>query len=730
VGLDLKVLASSKFLWEKIVREAPHIQNKIAPMMRAHSSKIKSDIVSYEAHIKEYKAALTKAEYYLYATGTRKAMELLEAAEQAHAREKQTCDKMTHIANVFECLKEMDASIRLMSEVADLLSDFKVMWEANQRVNTVVEDARRIAWSKLDAEGLEDSAKGLVQSLRKLPKSVRQSDAFQGMDKAVKEFVITCPIITSLRSPAMRERHWRELMEVVKKQFALPSSKPQMPLQDLLDLQLHKHANEVDEITEKASKEAKHEDTLANLEATWSAVNFTMSFYKDTDVPLLKLEDDMVEQLEADQMAVQSIVGSRYGHFKKEAAEWQRTLGLVSDVSQLLTEIQRTWSYLEPLFVGSEEVRKELPDDANRFQEVDTQVKAILQKGWKIRNVKAICQQPGLLEKLHELESEQDRCKKSLSDFLDGKRRQFPRFYFTSEADLLDILSNSSQPSKVLDQVDKILLATKSLTTELRSGEDRPHALNFVAGVGKETVPFDPPVKLVGKAEQYLRALLDAQIFTLSKCLAASMARYPQMLRVEWVTQKDTKTGEAVDPAQIILLVATIDFVQQVEKSMAQATGGDPKSVVKCFELVKAQLADLITLTQAALSKADRQRVMCMITTDAHNRDILDVLLKEKALAATDFQWQSKLRPSFVGKMEKGVTHIVSTARFDICDARFEYGFEYLGNGPRLVITPLTDRIYVTATQALNLKMGCAPAGKRNCVFVDIAFAKRPSSTV
>jgi len=96
-----------------------------------------------------------------------------------------------------------------------------------------------------------------------------------------------------------------------------------------------------------------------------------------------------------------------------------------------------------------------------------------------------------------------------------------------------------------------------------------------------------------------------------------------------------------------------------------------------------------------------RQKIMCLITMDTHSRDVIDRLIKENVRKAEEFQWQSQLKFYWTN----------NNAEIKIADARFNYAYEYLGNGPRLVITPLTDRIYVTATQALHLKLGCAPAG-------------------
>jgi dynein heavy chain len=92
-----------------------------------------------------------------------------------------------------------------------------------------------------------------------------------------------------------------------------------------------------------------------------------------------------------------------------------------------------------------------------------------------------------------------------------------------------------------------------------------------------------------------------------------------------------------------------------------------------------------------------------MITIDAHSRDMVQGIVEAGADAEDCFQWVCQLRSYW--------DPTIADCRIKICDASFPYGYEYLGNGARLVITPLTDRIYITATQACWLCLGTAPAG-------------------
>ena len=110
---------------------------------------------------------------------------------------------------------------------------------------------------------------------------------------------------------------------------------------------------------------------------------------------------------------------------------------------------------------------------------------------------------------------------------------------------------------------------------------------------------------------------------------------------------------------------------------------------------------------------------------DAHARDIVQKMILFGVDDITSFQWASQLKhkfrvpPSGASFLDRDTSLRGpggERAEVAICDAILPYDYEYLGNGPRLVITPLTDRIYVTATQSLTLMMGCAPAGPDQCL--------------
>lgn len=169
------------------------------------------------------------------------------------------------------------------------------------------------------------------------------------------------------------------------------------------------------------------------------------------------------------QVQLQTLATSKYvAHLMADVLDWQRRLGLADSVLSLWCEVQRSWSHLESIFAGSgsDDIRVQLPLDADRFDETNTKFKTILIDLMAKPNVINVALRPGILDQLQELDTQLQLCEKALAQYLESKRMAFPRFYFVATADLLDILSNGTNPSMVQKHLTKLFDAVARINLE------------------------------------------------------------------------------------------------------------------------------------------------------------------------------------------------------------------------------------------------------------------------
>lgn len=139
-----------------------------------------------------------------------------------------------------------------------------------------------------------------------------------------------------------------------------------------------------------------------------------------------------------------------------EVSSWQKKLSIADQVTTLWFEVQRTWLHLESIFMSSEDIRRQLPVDSERFDRIDLQFKEMSHEMAKTTNVVQATNKEGLVSILDVLQKELVLCEKALAEYLETKRLAFPRFYFVSSSDLLDILSNGNQPLVVVRHLIKL----------------------------------------------------------------------------------------------------------------------------------------------------------------------------------------------------------------------------------------------------------------------------------
>ena len=105
--------------------------------------------------------------------------------------------------------------------------------------------------------------------------------------------------------------------------------------------------------------------------------------------------------------------------------------------------------------MASEDLRKMLPAEARLFDGVNASYKGIMSRIAANPNALVCCQFPGYLAQLESMDESLEQIQRALDQYLENKRQQFPRFYFLSNDDLLEILGQSKDPLQVQKHIKK-----------------------------------------------------------------------------------------------------------------------------------------------------------------------------------------------------------------------------------------------------------------------------------
>ncbi|ROT63098.1 hypothetical protein C7M84_019029 [Penaeus vannamei] len=496
------------------------------------------------------------------------------------------------------------------------------------------------------------------------------------------------PVLKYVRGEVFSEKHWIEMYSIL----GIPTNVTidKLTFGHFLKVrdEMINQNDVLKEMNAKAAGEVVIRQALGELDVWEVDARLTLIPHSDSrnnEIMLIKEWKDVINKVGDHQSLLQSLKDSPYfGGFADRARMWEQRLADLDEYLTNLNQIQRKWVYLEPIFG-----RGALPNEQGRFRRVDDDFKAIMADVARDNKVVSLCKINGMRNTLTTLLDQLARCQKSLNEYLEEKRSAFPRFYFIGDDDLLEILGQATNPEVIQAHLKKLFAGIHNV----RFDEENSHIIAMRSLEG-EDVPLKRPVQISNEVEDWLYRLSEEMKMTLRQLLSECL--------------EEARSEAGMDPlrypSQILCLADAILFTERCEESVKEGslTSYQKELEAKLESYTGVDLSSDGTPEGKADSLVLELKLKALILDTIHNIDVVQILLQANTTSLSDWPWQKQLR-FYVGDGGSAFMRMV--------DAQFDYTYEYQGNAPKLVHTPLTDKCYLTLTQGMHMGLGGNPYG-------------------
>lgn len=465
-------------------------------------------------------------------------------------------------------------------------------------------------------------------------------------------------------------------------------------------MDLRKNEGLIKEVIIQAQGEMALEEYIRQVKEVWTNYTLDLVNYQNR-CRLIRGWDDLFNKCSENLNSLNAMkLSPYYKVFEEEAGSWEEKLNRIHVLFDVWIDVQRQWVYLEGIFSGSADIKHLLPVETARFQNINTEFLAVMKKVYKSPFILDVMNIPGIQKSLERLADLLNKIQKALGEYLERERASFPRFYFVGDEDLLEIIGNSKEILRIMKHLKKMFAGISTIQLD--------EQLTQIEGMSSregEEVRFKTPILLkeypkindwLTKLESEMRvslALLLCDAVTELQTFYGSTSPLPKDQFMAWLEKY---------PAQLVTLAIQVAWTASIESALESSSG-----LEEPLETVRQGLDLLADVVLTELTAVTRRKCEHLITELVHQRDVVRDLIQKQVRDNRAFPWLYQMRYY----LDQGLENPLDRLSIRVADASFPYGWEYLGVTDRLVQTPLTDRCYLTLTQALDNQLGGAPFG-------------------
>ncbi|XP_077979356.1 dynein heavy chain domain-containing protein 1-like [Glandiceps talaboti] len=619
------------------------------------------------------------------------------------------------------------------------------LWKYVEVSTFAIQDWMNQLFRKFNVSKALDKITEWQQAAGQLKDHLPQGDAVLAhWYKLLNDFKQDLPLLQKLSSDSLKARHWKSLFVGLGQLYQPGFS---YTVADLLSFNLSEHSLLINTVCSGALAEFALEQSLSKLKKMWEEKEFQLAKHipimtaakKEPvsakrrkkqrasiierphsstlpDMYTLTRHDELKYLLQDNQVTIQSMIGSPHlAEMKSEAEVWAGILQQIEDMVDLWITCQSKWQYLSKVF-SDPEMCRQMPEQAIKFEDVDLKFQEVMksvvgdprvlsilnkrkgQKGWREM-------QGDVLKKVYQtLIRKMEEILKSMDKNVDKIRNQFPRLFFLSNEEIVEMVSISRNMKGWLPYVRKCFQGIESLNYALpltmdnnrmstaldlalhdvsrpaTSMDSRPHKadklkVTSLEGELGETVALITPLEANSDVGQWLAALELNMKTTLGSMLRVCvetrltdglslpekiLEELGELEQTEESSKEQEKLTAAVRhsyshwllrfPAQVVLITEALFWERDTYQALTDSNS--KQQLQQLSEAYNRRLDQYLSVLHdncnRFLTSHTRARLHVLLGTlinqGLHFRDIMQNLLLNDSPSVKCFEWLKILR--------------------------------------------------------------------------------------